>query len=78
MPRSSAAIQLEIDKIEAHLASDNSLVANTSADGTSLGYSQRSLLETRLNRLYQMLDRATGASPMFVRTRVGGLRDGRS
>lgn len=78
MPRTASAIQAEIDVLEAHLASANSVVGSSGSDGTSLTYAQRSAMEARLDRLYQMMDRATGKSPMFVRSRVGGLRDGRA
>ena len=78
MPMPVADIEAEIAVIKAHLLSAESLTSSAGSDGTSLGFTQRAGLEKRLNHLYAMLDRATGKSPMFARTRVGGLRDGRA
>jgi hypothetical protein len=71
--RSSTYIQLEITAIETRLQSADSMLQSVSADGTSVTAVERKALESRLDDLYQMLDRATGASPMFVRGRVKGL-----
>lgn len=75
MPRSTASIQAEIDVIEARLSAADSLINSEGSDGVSISYSDRSKLEMRLDRLYVMLDRASGSGPMFVRGRVSGLRD---
>lgn len=73
MPRAASAIQAEIDKIEAFLATDAALYQSTTADGVSRTIS-RAELSSRLDRLYIQLDRANGSAPMFVRGRVSGLR----
>jgi hypothetical protein len=75
VPRSVASIQAEINKLEAHLASDAGLLSNAASDGTSIGYATRERLERRLDRLYIQLARANGNAPMIVRGRVRGLRD---
>ena len=73
MARSSAYIQIEITAIETRLQSADSMLSSVASDGTSVTAAERAALEKRLDSLYQMLDRATGASPMFVRGRVKGL-----
>ena len=75
MPRNAASIQSEIDIIEARLASADGLANSVGSDGVSISYADRQQLAKRLDQLYLQLDRATGASPMFVRGRVSGLRD---
>lgn len=76
MPRSTSAIQVEIDLIEARLQSADSFVRSGGSDGAQLSYEARSDLESRLDRLYRHLDRASGRAPMFVRGVVRGLRRG--
>ena len=75
MARSVAAIQAEIDILEARLASEDGLVRSAGSDGVTISYEQRDQLAKRLDHLYMMLDRASGAAPMFVRGRISGLRD---
>ncbi len=74
MARTAASIQSEIDAIEARLSSADGLVRSVGSDGSSVTYEDRSKLEVRLDKLYQMLGRANGSNPMFVRGHVDGLR----
>lgn len=74
MGRSAASIQAAIDIIEAHLASADSLVASSGSNVTNISFAKRSELVAELNQLYMQLDRATGASPVFTRGHVDGLR----
>lgn len=74
MARSAAAIQAEIDSLETMLQSSAGLLTTVSADGVTRTIN-RSALESRLDKLYQQLGRATGDDPMFVRGRIRGLRD---
>jgi hypothetical protein len=71
--RSAARIQAEIDTIEAHLASADSLRRSAGSDGTNLTNESRKELSEQLDRLYAQLGRANGTNPMFARGRVRGL-----
>jgi len=72
MPRSAASIQTEITAIEAQI--DSIASAQSYSAGGKSKTNQRYLdLTTRLDQLYQQLDRATGAAPMFTRGTVTGL-----
>jgi hypothetical protein len=73
VPRSSASIQAEIDRIETLLASGQGLYTNINADGASRSL-DRAGLEKRLDKLYQFLSRADGTAPMIVRGVLRGLR----
>ena len=73
MPRSIAAIQSEIDVLEARLASADSLVRSAGSDGATLTNEDRMSIAKRLDMLYLHLDRASGAAPMFARGRLEGL-----
>lgn len=77
MPRNTAAIQAEITRLEDYLASEESLLKSTGADGVNASNADRDKLEKRLDALYQRLDRANGTNPMFARGRVKGLGRGR-
>ena len=74
MPRSSANIQAEIDRLETFLSGADTTLASTSADGTAMANASRAELAKRLDSLYVQLGRANGTSPMFVRGEVTGLR----
>lgn len=70
MPRSTASIDAEIAVIEARLAAS----ANGSMSGDGVAAStELATLHKRLDFLYRMKDRASGAAPMFVRGVVKGL-----
>lgn len=60
MPRSAAAIQAEIDVLEAFLSSTASIYQSTSADGASQTQITRPQAADRLRELYADLDGGTG------------------
>ncbi len=71
MGRSAGYIAIEIAALEAAVTN---LVQSASSDGTSLQNTDYAAKCKRLDQLYQMQDRATGAAPMFVRGVVKGFR----
>ena len=74
MPRSAAQIQAEIDRLEAVMIAEDTDIQEAGADSGRAKRYDRTALEERLDKLYRMRDRATGADKMFVRGRVYGLR----
>lgn len=74
MGRSTASIQSEITLLEARLTA--SAANSVNSDGHSMSF-DIDKLQKRLELLYLQLDRASGASPMFVRGRIKGLGHGR-
>jgi hypothetical protein len=73
MGRSASAIQLEIDNIEAQLATIYA-GKSLSADGVSKTNHDIEPLTKRLDLLYAQLGRANGNSPRELRGRVEGAR----
>jgi hypothetical protein len=73
MGRSASSIQTEITTLETHLASADSMVLSVNSDGTGITRARRAELESRLDLLYQQLERANGTAPMFVRGRIKGM-----
>lgn len=73
MGRSASSIQTEITTLETYLASTESLNLSVSSDGTSVARARRAEIESRLDLLYQQLERANGSAPMFVRGRIKGM-----
>lgn len=71
MGRSAASIQTEIAALEVEVSS---LVQSMASDGTSVQKADYAAKTSRLDKLYQQLDRASGAAPMLVRGVVRGLR----
>lgn len=69
--RSAALIQAEIDALEEECTK---FIQSAGTGGTSISRADYTAKTMRLDRLYQMLDRATGVSPMLVRGVARGLR----
>jgi hypothetical protein len=72
MARSTTSIQAEINVLETELQSAQSLLASVGSDNTQIT-KRRDILQSRLDYLYVMYDRASGAAPMFVRGVIHGL-----
>lgn len=73
MGRSVASIQAEIDRIEAVLSGEDSLIESAGADGVSGKRVNYDVMTRRLDLLYKQLSRANGSSPMLVRGRLDGM-----
>ncbi len=71
MGRSAGYIAIEIAALEADVTN---LIQSMGSDGTSAQKADYAAKCARLDKLYQMQDRATGAAPMLVRGNVRGLR----
>lgn len=70
MPRSTAAIDAELVVLEARAST---LAASSmSADGVSTS-ADMVAIQNRIDQLWRMKDRMSGASPMFVRGVIKGL-----
>ncbi len=70
MGRSAGFIATEIAALEADITN---LVQSAASDGTSLQKTDYAAKCARLDKLYLMQDRATGAAPMLVRGVVKGM-----
>jgi hypothetical protein len=71
MATRAASLQAQIDVIDTYLATIKP--TSVAADGVSSTSPDWIALSERRDKLQNMLDRISGASPMFVRSRTSGL-----